>query len=128
MMTSIIVRADAKTNKPMAFIADSLDRGQMLAWNGKGEPEIVGIDSYHATKMVDENTANALAQKYARQFSTDINVRQRLPRNFRDGVTTIKAAKPKAAQESNVKKTRAPRISRDVKELAMQIAKLLAAK
>ena len=82
-MSDIIVRLDTSKNKPVAFVADSIDKGQLLTWQGRGEPEIVGVDYYHSTKPISKDAAKAMAEKYAKQFADDaVTLRERLPRFY----------------------------------------------
>ena len=77
--TQLIIRQDAK-GRPIAFVADSLAKGNMLAWKPSTKDAIVlPLSMYKTTKPIeDEQAVERIAKKYGRTFSTpNVQVRQR---------------------------------------------------
>lgn len=82
--TQLIIRQDAK-GRPIAFVADSLAKGNMLAWKPSTKDAIVlPLSMYKTTKPIeDEQAVERIAKKYGRTFSTpNVQVRQRLFRGY----------------------------------------------
>jgi len=82
-MTQILCRLDHE-NKPVVFIADTLNNGRMKAWQeGDEKPKYVGFDYYKNTTQLSEADSKVLAKRFAEATGQEVYIRQRLPRTYR---------------------------------------------
>lgn len=82
--TQLIVRQD-ETGKPLVFVADSLAKGNMLAWRPQEKDAIIlPLSVYKMTKPIDDDKLiNRVVKKYGRLFDNkNVQVRHRLFRGY----------------------------------------------
>jgi hypothetical protein len=109
-MTQILCRIDSE-NKPVVFLADSVDNGSgtIKAWHDGDKIKKTRLDYYVTTKPLSDTDSKVLADRFKVSVKSNepVYIRQRLPRVYKTLPNILKnendALEVKSSEESEIK-------------------------